>query len=138
MKKKGFTLIEVLIVIIIIGILAAIALPQYVSTLEKARSAEALGALGSMRSAMDRYWYEQISQNGYVTLTSLDSLDVEIDQTKWTYTFSDRTPVGSVNLADKEYVFIATRVGKADYWIQINQAGTMSKSTTLGGTGVAL
>lgn len=133
MKKKGFTLIEVLIVVIIIGILASIALPQYVSTLEKARSAEAVTALGSMRSSMDRYWYEKVSQGSYVALPSLASLDVDIDTTKWTYSFVDST--SGVELSGKSYVFTAERVGKSDYWIQMRQDGTINKSVTLGGSG---
>ena len=42
MNKQGFTLIEILVVVLIIGILSAIALPQYESAVEKSRMSEAL------------------------------------------------------------------------------------------------
>ena len=53
--KKGFTLIELLVVVLIIGILSSIALPQYRVAVEKARIAEAMSMIGSLRSAIDVY-----------------------------------------------------------------------------------
>ena len=50
--KKGFTLLELIIVIIILGILATIGVSQYQGTIEKGREAEARSILGSMRTAM--------------------------------------------------------------------------------------
>ena len=47
----GFTLIELLVVVLIIGILSAVALPQYERTVERARTAEAVSMLRSMRDA---------------------------------------------------------------------------------------
>ena len=55
MGKRGFTLLELLMVVIIIAILASIALPQYVRATEKMRASEALQILGAARGAEDRY-----------------------------------------------------------------------------------
>lgn len=53
-KNSGFTLLEIIIVIIIVGVLASLALPRFFSTVEFSRSTEALNSLGVIRQSIER------------------------------------------------------------------------------------
>lgn len=61
-KGKGFTLIELMIVVAIIGILAAIAIPRFAQLIDKAREAGARGNLGALRSAIAIYYGDNKGQ----------------------------------------------------------------------------
>jgi type IV pilus assembly protein PilA len=54
-EKKGFTLIELMIVVAIIGILAAIAIPNFLRFQAKSKQAEAKANLGSFHTALDSF-----------------------------------------------------------------------------------
>lgn len=54
-SRKGFTLIEILIVVIILGILAAIVIPQFTNASEDARKSSVASQLQTLRSAVELY-----------------------------------------------------------------------------------
>ena len=92
LDKKGFTLLELMIVVIVIGILASIAIPQYIHTIERARGAEALVNLGSIRSSTQRYWTDQFARKGMGTYVGailapgVGQLDIDDpNNTAWRY-----------------------------------------------------
>ena len=133
MNRKGFTLLELLIVVIIIGSLVAIALPQYIKTIEVARSVEAVINIGSLRVAIERYWYER----GGIT-TDLDTLDVsdpnEQTERLFHYTITDDGTTSET----RKFTVRAERIGMTSTywvkWVQINNnTGKLYKSNTLGG-----
>lgn len=56
MKKNGFTLVELLIVVVIVGLLAAIAIPKFSATREKAFIATAKADLRNLASLQEVYY----------------------------------------------------------------------------------
>ncbi len=67
-NQKGFTLIELMIVVAIIGILAAIAIPNFLTFRLKAKTSEAKANLGSIRTCEEAYKAESESNSYYGTV----------------------------------------------------------------------
>jgi len=73
--RKAFTLVELAVVIVIIGVLAAFGVPKFLQSVEKSKASEAFNYWSAVQSAQERY----IAQNGtYWQTTSTDSLDIAL------------------------------------------------------------
>ena len=66
-NKKGFTMVELLVVLVIIAILAAVATPIYLSNTKKSKMSEAVAATGLIRQALRDY---KVNNNTYFDVTA--------------------------------------------------------------------
>src|SRR5438046_9740440 len=76
--RKGFTLVELAVVIIIIGVLAAFAVPRFLDSVERSKSAEAFNYLSAVRAAQERY---QTRQGTYCD--DVTKLDIQMPNPKY-------------------------------------------------------
>lgn len=79
MNRKGFTLIELVTVIVILGILSAVALPAYLDYRTEARKAACKGALGALRAGIANFYAYKATDTGggtptYPTITELSTV----------------------------------------------------------------
>jgi len=84
-KEKGFTLIELMIVVAIIGILAAVAIPKFADLVDKAKEASAKGDLSAVRSALSIYYGQQegeqpVDSNGALYTALVDTYVKELPE----------------------------------------------------------
>jgi prepilin-type N-terminal cleavage/methylation domain-containing protein len=91
-KKQGFTLIELMVVIVIIGVLASLAIPRFTEASAKAKIAEAPRVLASYESA----YLAAVAENSATALATLTNTDLIFESptdSKWfTYTMPATDP----------------------------------------------
>lgn len=116
-RRGGFTLLELLIVIIILGILAAVGIPVYTGTLEKARAKEALNMMSAIKEAEARYAQESAT-NTFLSVTATNSF----------------TPTGSGNIDTSwstRYWTLGTSASGANCTITATRSGGPQNGRTI-------
>ena len=137
-NKKGFTLLEVIIVIIIIGVLASLALPRLFSTVEYSRATEALNTMSSMRQSMERCYTSNNQTYAGATPCTISTLDLAdpstTPNTHFAYAIAGQTAFA--------YVITATRNvldgGVATHTIIFTYNATLATVVTRSGTSAFL
>ena len=95
--KRSFTLIELLIVVLIVGILATVALPQYTKVIERTRLTEAIVMVKALADAMELYYIER---GKWSSQYQNDELLIGVtDSERWLYGCADLGGARDLQLA---------------------------------------
>ncbi|MHC4464204.1 MAG: type IV pilin protein [Planctomycetota bacterium] len=78
-KRQGFTIIELMIVVVVAALLAAIAIPAYSSYMHRARISEAVSRLASIKMREEAYF----SEHGSYTSAAANPTEVPIEPERW-------------------------------------------------------
>ena len=124
-NNQGFTLVELAVVVIIIGVLAAFAVPKFRDAVERSKASEAFNYLSTVRASQERY---HARNSTYASDTT--KLDVSLASPKY---FS----VGTVDDAELEttWKLTLTRAGSAagygEYTVIFSEEGFDSVNSTV-------
>ena len=135
-NQSGFTLLEIIIVIIIVGVLASLALPRFFGTIEFSRSTEASQSIGVLRASLERCALPTDDATDCGTLADLDVEDPGNEAgSHFTYDIVIDSGPG------RNYTITATRNsldggdGTSTVFLIVVNTG-VGKGITRGGTGV--
>jgi general secretion pathway protein G len=78
-SQRGFGLLELMVSLVVFSLLAALAIPAYQQFVDRAKNAAAIGDIGSLNVAIERF---QTNNNGRLPLT-LDELPMEVPLDPW-------------------------------------------------------
>jgi type IV pilus assembly protein PilA len=133
MKKQqtGFTLIELMIVVAIIGILAAIAIPSYLDYINKAKATELLTAAGQPKAAISEFYQVQ-GQMPTTAQLGINFTDLAggtyVDTITWTTNstggYLDIAGAGDVSQLSLRLTAVPDTSGGTVSWICQAQSGT--------------
>ena len=104
-RNSGFTLVELAVVVVIIGVLAAFAVPRFLASVERSKAAEAFNYLASIHSSQERYHARQGTYAG-----DLATLDIELVDPEYFTVGSVAVPSGEADL-ETGWELTLTRVG---------------------------
>lgn len=120
--SKGFSLLEVMVVVLIIGIIAAIAFPSYNEHVRKSRRAAGVACVSAVAQQMERFYTANLTYDGAVANpaschdNALNFYNIELDATPSTYTVR-AVPTGAHS-------------GDACGTLSVDQAGVQSATGT--------
>jgi prepilin-type N-terminal cleavage/methylation domain-containing protein len=128
--RKGFSLVELSVVVIIIGVLAAFGIPRMLKSVERSKSAEAFKYLASVRAAQERY---QAREGTYASDMSL--LDMEQSAPK--YFTVGAVAAGATASLEDSWTLTLTREGAAAgygaYTVTFTEEGYDAVASTIEG-----
>lgn len=132
-KSGGFTLIELVIIIVVLGILAAVAIPKYQDLTSQAKESAARASLGAIRSGVAIYYANTAVTTGTATWPTLSQLETFGTVLA---TAIPKNPYQSTSSAPDSIVTGVTRgtiVGARGGWAYKASTGELWLNTNTGG-----